>query len=174
MNNIKDDNIQKNLLELENSLSDGEIIKGYFESLNYSAEKERKSPISGPNTFKYLFVDEWIWNTIFVLTNKKLYLINTREDFSKVSLNAISLEDIEFINIMMHNEKAILELKIKGEYEIQYKPFSNDYLDVIRNLDNVDVFENKEFKQINANTSIALYATFCIIILAIIIISYIN
>ena len=74
----------------------------------------------------------------------------------------------------MHNERAILELKIKGEYEIQYKPFSNDYLDVIRNLDNVDVFENKEFKKINANTSIALYAIFCILILVIIIIVYIN
>lgn len=174
MSNLKEDNLQKNVLGLTNSLSKGEIVKGYFETLNYSAENRRKSPISGPNNFGYLFAEEWIWNTIFVLTNKKLYLINTRDNFEKVSLNEVSLDKIEHLNISKYdNGEAMIELKIKGETEIQYKPFTDKYLEVVKKLERVNIYENKKIKIVNYNKIIAMYSIFGLVAVVALIMWYI-
>lgn len=159
MSNIKEENLQKNLLDIRKSLNGDEIIEGYFETLNYSAEKRRKSPITGPNNFGYLFAEEWIWNTIFVVTNKKLYLINTRDNFEKVSLNEVSLDKIEYLNVSIYNNgESIIELKTKGQPNIQYKPLSNKYLDIVKKFDKVNIVENKKPKNTNYNKALAMYA----------------
>lgn len=48
---LREDNVYKNLVELRKSLKPGEIVEGYFETLNYTSEKQRKSPISGESVF---------------------------------------------------------------------------------------------------------------------------
>ncbi|MBY0755005.1 hypothetical protein K5V21_05995 [Clostridium sardiniense] len=173
MSSLIDINLKKNLFELENSLDDSELIKGYFETTNCSAEKERKSPISGGGLFGYLFSDEWIWNTIFVLTNKNLYLINTKENFEKVSLNKIPIESIVSINVFKHNENPIIELKIKGHSKIQYTPLSTKYLDVLKNINKVNIYENQKPKVINTDNLLFSYSIVAVLLLVSIIILYI-
>lgn len=159
MSNLKEDNLQKNVLDLTNSLSTGEIVEGYFGTLNYSAENRRKSPITGPDNFGYLFAEEWIWNTIFVLTNKKLYLINTRDNFEKVSLNEVFLDKIEHVNVSIYNNgESMIELKTKGQQEIQYKPLSDKYLDIVKKFNKVNIVENKKPKNTNYNKVVAMCA----------------
>ncbi len=173
MSSLIDNNLQKNILELESSLDYDELIEGYFETTNCTAERERKSPISGGGLFGYLFSDEWIWNTIFVLTNKNLYLINTKETFEKVSLNKVPLENIDYINVFIYNESSTIELKIKGKSKIQYTPLSNKYLDIIKNISKTTIYENQKNKIINNNRVLFSYTIGAILLLIIIIMLYI-
>lgn len=173
MSSLLDINLEKNLLELENSLDDSEFIKGYFETTNCSAEKERKSPISGGGLFGYLFSDEWIWNTIFVLTNKNLYLINTKENFEKVSLNKILIENIDSLNVFKYNKNPIIELKIKGQSKIQYTPLSPKYLDVLKNINKVTIYENPKSKIISSDNLLFSYSIVAVLLLISVIILYI-
>lgn len=173
MSSLMDSNLQKNILELENSLDASELIEGYFETTNCTAEKERKSPISGGGLFGYLFSDEWIWNTIFVLTNKNLYLINTKETFEKVSLNKIPLENIDYLNAFIYDESSTIELKIKGESKIQYTPLSNNYLDIIKNMSKVNVYKSQKKKIVNNDKLLFSYAIGAVLLLIIIIMLYI-
>lgn len=171
---LKDYNFQRNLLELKNTLDNEEIFEDYFESVNYSAEIERKSPISGGNSFGYLFVDEWIWNTIFVLSNKKLYLINTKENYEKVSINEITFDKIEYLNLYLNDSnEPLLELKLYDEPKIQYKPRSCNYLDILRKFDKLKIIENKEAPNMttkNNMSTIIICSIFIIILIALILI----
>ncbi|MGL5380193.1 hypothetical protein [Clostridium sp.] len=158
MSNLLEKNIKNNIKEVEALFTSDEVMVGYFETLNYSAEERRKSPISGPNVFGYLFVNEWVWNTIFVVTNKNLYLINTKQDFEKVSINKIPLEDIEHLKVFQYEGKSTIQLKIKRESEIKYKPYSNNYLDIVEEIKSTVIIENKEPRGMNKDKRVIKYA----------------
>ncbi|MEG1003628.1 hypothetical protein [Clostridium sp.] len=174
MDKLVDLNLKRNLVEFESTLRGEEEMEGYFVAENITAAKERKSPIRGENIFGYLFVDEWIWNTIFILTNKKLYLINTRENFEKISLNTVTLDDLESMNVEVYDDDTLISLKLRKYPEVQYKPTSDNNLDIIKKIPGVNIIEkNKNIEVKSDNKAIVAYAIGAIIAVALIVILYI-
>ena len=165
---LKEYNLQKNLLEVKNILRNEEKFEGYFETLNYSAKSEEK------NSSKSLLNDKSIWNTIFVLSNKKLYLINTKENYDKISLNEISFDEIEYLNLYLKDyNEPLLELKIYGHPKIQYEPRSGNYLSLLKKIHKLKILNNKEMNNVSNRNTISnylLYFIFIILIIALIVI----
>ncbi|GAA0085694.1 hypothetical protein UT300007_21330 [Clostridium sp. CTA-7] len=64
-------------------------------------------------------------------------------------------------------------MKVKGVETIQYKPFSNEYLSIIKKIDIVNIFENKKPKNMKNSKSVLPYVKGGVLIFVTLIIVYI-
>lgn len=119
-----------------NNFDDDENLEEYFNVWNYSNDGLRISMGAFSQTRAgALPTNDWVKNATFILSNKKLYIVNSGQYFDYISTEIIDfcdLSNLEKINLYKDNTNEVLEINMKSCYKKLYKT-DKDYLSSLFN-----------------------------------------
>ena len=150
------DNCKKHYLSLKkqslidnviNKFDEDENLEEYFNVWSYSNDSLRISLATFSETRAgALPTNDWAKNATFILSNKKLYIVNSGQYFDYISTQTIDFNDLsglKNINLYKDNNSEVLEISMKYSYKSLYKTDKKYLSSLFNKLKEIDLINDK-------------------------------